>query len=398
MSGRDPNEAHRVATPLELLFDLTFASAFGLAASQFAQTLAGGNYVVAFEAFSYASFAICWAWVNFSWFASAYDIDDWMFRVATMGQMTGGLVVAIGLPRMFASIEHGMHLDNRFMVLGYVIMRIAMVFQWLRAAKQDPVRRASCLTYAVTISIAQFGWVIQILVGFPPVAVIVFSSMLVMIEFAGPLLAESKSGGTPWNAYHIAERYSCFAIIALGEGVVGTVAAMSAEVDRRGWTVDAALVCVTGVGLTFGMWWLYYLIPSAQALQIQRSRAFVWGIYQMMAVASIVAIGAGLRVAAYFITGKAHIGALATVLTVAIPVTLYIGLVYALDYYLVRRFDRYHAWLLIATFVVVAVALAAVLLHVDVAVCLAILVLAPVVTIVGYEVRAGPGNEVAGNE
>ena len=36
MSGRDPDELHRAATPLELLFDLTFVIGFGIAASQFA--------------------------------------------------------------------------------------------------------------------------------------------------------------------------------------------------------------------------------------------------------------------------------------------------------------------------------------------------------------------------
>ena len=33
-SGRDPDEAHRTATPLELLFDLTFVVAFGIAAER----------------------------------------------------------------------------------------------------------------------------------------------------------------------------------------------------------------------------------------------------------------------------------------------------------------------------------------------------------------------------
>ena len=56
---------------------------------------------------------------------------------------------------MFASIEHSGHLDNSVMVLGYVIMRVALVFQWLRAAKDDSARRRVCLTYAATISIAQ---------------------------------------------------------------------------------------------------------------------------------------------------------------------------------------------------------------------------------------------------
>lgn len=36
MEGRDPHEAHRTATPLELLFDLTFVVAFGIAADELA--------------------------------------------------------------------------------------------------------------------------------------------------------------------------------------------------------------------------------------------------------------------------------------------------------------------------------------------------------------------------
>src|SRR5688500_9525117 len=103
MRGRDPHEAHRVATPLELLFDLTFVISFGQAASQFAHMLAEGHTAAALIGFGFAGFAICWAWINFSWFASAYDTDDWIFRIATMVQMTGVLVLAIGLPRMFKS-------------------------------------------------------------------------------------------------------------------------------------------------------------------------------------------------------------------------------------------------------------------------------------------------------
>src|SRR4029077_20201520 len=146
MTGRDPGEAHRVPTSLEQLFDLTFATCFSLAASQLALAVAAGRYSAGVFGFGFASFAICWAWINFSWFASAYDTDDWIFRVATMRQMVGVLVLAIGLPRMFASIERGGHLDNSIMVLGYVIMRVALVFQWLRAARQDPARRRACLT------------------------------------------------------------------------------------------------------------------------------------------------------------------------------------------------------------------------------------------------------------
>jgi low temperature requirement protein LtrA len=40
MSGRDPGETHRSATPLELLFDLAFVVAFGIAADQLAHLVA----------------------------------------------------------------------------------------------------------------------------------------------------------------------------------------------------------------------------------------------------------------------------------------------------------------------------------------------------------------------
>jgi low temperature requirement protein LtrA len=387
MVGRDRDETHRAATPLELLFDLTFVVAFGLAASQFAHALAEGHYSVGLLGFGFASFGICWAWTNFSWFASAYDTDDWIFRIATMVQMIGVLVFALGLPRMFASLEHGEHLDASIMVLGYVIMRVALVFEWLRAAQQDPARRRVCLTYAVAVSLAQAGWIALIFVHFSIAASLILCGVLALVELAGPIFAERKDGGTPWHAHHMVERHGLFAIIALGEGVVGTVAALSAVVEQQGWTVDAALVGVAGTGLTFGLWWVYYMLPSAAVLHAHRERSFVWGYSQLVIVTAIVATGAGLHVAAYFIEHKAHISPLATVLTVAVPVAVFLGLIYALYYYLVRRFDPFHVWLMSGTAGVIAVAVIAALSGVGMAACLVILMVAPAVTVVGYEVR-----------
>jgi hypothetical protein len=129
------------------------------------------------------------------------------------------------------------------------------------------------------------------------------------------------------------------------------------------------------------------VLPSAPVLHAHRDRSFVWGYTQMLIVTAIVATGAGLHVAAYFIEHRAHISPLATVLTVAIPVGIFLALIYALYYYLVRRFDPFHIWLLMATAAVAAVAVVAALSGVSMAACLVILVFAPAVTVVGYELR-----------
>jgi low temperature requirement protein LtrA len=61
MSGRDPHEPHRVATPLELLFDLTFVIAFGVAASEFAHALVSGHIGAGLAGFLFATFSVSWA-------------------------------------------------------------------------------------------------------------------------------------------------------------------------------------------------------------------------------------------------------------------------------------------------------------------------------------------------
>jgi Bacterial low temperature requirement A protein (LtrA) len=96
MSGRDPGEAHRASTPLELLFDLTFVVAVARAGIELRDALAQGHAGHALAGYAAVFFALWWAWVNFTWFASAYDTDDMPYRLLTLLQMAGVLVFAAG--------------------------------------------------------------------------------------------------------------------------------------------------------------------------------------------------------------------------------------------------------------------------------------------------------------
>ncbi len=356
-----------------------------MAAEQFAHLLAAGHLASGLAGFSFAVFGICWAWINFSWFASAYDTDDWAFRLATMVQMVGVIILALGLPQVFHSIDEGQAVNNRVSVAGYVVMRVAMLFLWLRAARQNPERRRACHTYAATIGVSQAGWVLLLAAHPSRGGFFVAAVPLVLIELAGPVIAERGKGGTPWHAGHIAERYGLLTIITLGEGVIGTVASLSAVVESQGWSWDAALVAVAGTGLTFGMWWTYFTIPSAQVLRTHRERAFPWGYGHILIFGSIAATGAGLQVAAAYLNDEAQIGATATVLTVAVPVAVYMFALFALYTYLVQAADPFHVTLLAGTTGVLALATFLASAGVAMPVCLVVVMLAPVVTVVGYE-------------
>jgi low temperature requirement protein LtrA len=384
-TGRSPAEGHRASTPLELLYDLTIVVAFATAADQLADFVAEGHVWTGVGGYAFAALTVSWAWLNYSWYASAYDTDDWVFRLATMVQMIGVIVLALGLPQMFASIDHGGTLDNDVMVAGYVIMRVALVFLWWQVSRHDAEHAPAARTYMATVGIAQVGWVALAILDLPLTATLIAFGALGVVEFTGPFVAERKAG-TPWHAHHIAERYGLLVIITLGEVITGTVAALNAVVHgESGWSVDAALLAVAGVGLSFGCWWMYFAVPWAEPLVHDRRRAFPFGYGHLVIFASLAAMGAGLHVAALGLEGEASIGTTGTVLAVAIPVTLYATVFYGLYSVLFHARDPLHVWLIAATatLLVLAVVLAGV--GVSVAICLLVVMLAPAVTVVGYE-------------
>ena len=385
LRGRDPSETHRVATPLELLFDLTLVVAFGTAADGLARFLAERHYVEAIAGYAIAVLSAAWAWMSYSWFASAFDNDDWLFRVATLMQMVGVIVLSLGIPEMFESLGGNSRPDLSLMVPGYVIMRVSMLLLWARVARNDREHKRAANAYMLTIGAAQVGWVAITFLPVPLPWFLAAASLLFAVELLGPYLAERRAP-TPWHAQHITERHGLLVLITLGEGIIGTVIALNALVHSdHGWTFDAALLAIAGIGLIFGMWWMYFTVPWGDVLTRHRDRAFVWSGGHILLVGSSAAVGGGLHVAAYLLEGKALVGETAALLTVAGPVGGFIVALNVLYTMFVRQRHHLQPRLLAGTAGVVALSIAASEAGASLSWSLVILMFAPVVTIVAYE-------------
>jgi low temperature requirement protein LtrA len=320
MRARDTAQEHRAATPLELFFDLCFVVAVALAAAQLHHALVEQHVGSGLLSYLMVFFAIWWAWMNFTWFASAYDTDDGLYRLTTLVQITGALVLAAGVPEVF---EHQTFL---VITIGYVIMRLAMVAQWLRAARSDPERRVTAVRYAVGIGVVQLGWVLRLLLpgGWGLAGFVV----LMLAELAVPAWAE-QAAQTPWHRGHIAERYSLFTLIVLGEVVLGSSAALR-EGFAEGRHLAALLtLALAGVIIVFSMWWLYFDHP-AEDLLTSLPVSLLWGYGHYLVFASVAAVGAGLEVAIDFDTGKTALAALPAGWATAIPVAVFLIMVWFL--------------------------------------------------------------------
>jgi low temperature requirement protein LtrA len=267
------------------------------------------------------------------------------------------------------------------------VMRVAMVAQWGRAARQDPQRAPACRTYIVTILVAQAGWVALALARTSVGAMFAWAAVLLLIELGGPVVAETRKGGTPWHPHHIAERYGLLVIIALGEAILGTIAALGAIVgpEGQGWSLEAAVVGFAGVALAFGMWWIYFVMPCGAILERRRERSFGWGYGHIPLFAAVVATGAGLHVAAYLVEDKTELDVLDTLLTTAIPLAIYVLALYILYAYLSRTVDPFHFLLIGASAVLLGASVAMAAAGVSIEWCLLVLSLVPWVTVIGYE-------------
>jgi low temperature requirement protein LtrA len=319
MGGRDANEEHRASSPLELLFDLVFVVAIASLVFQLAHGIAEGH-VDDVVPFMFVFFAIWWAWMNFTWFASAYDTDDALYRILTVIQMAGVLVLAAGVPAAFE------HLDYAGVTVGYGVMRIGLVALWIRASIEHPERRATTRRYAIGVSVVQVGWILRALLP-PEIGIFAFIP-LALADLAVPIWAERK-GWTPWHPRHIAERYGLFTIILLGEGVLAATNAVQNSL-AEGLTLELVVLGVAGLVLLVGLWWTYFLEPAAEGLQRRRRWSFFWGYGHYLLFAALAAVGAGLEVAVEAITHHIPVPDVVVGYTVAVPVAVVLVLLWVL--------------------------------------------------------------------
>jgi low temperature requirement protein LtrA len=320
MSARPIDEPHRSSSQLELLFDLVFVVAVAAATDELAHGIAGGHGWAALGGFLQVFFAIWWAWMNFTWFASCYDTDDVAYRLLTMVQMTGVLVLAAGVPVAAGG-------DYRAVTAGYVVMRIGLVAQWLRAGVEDAAGRRTALRYATGISVLQVCWVGWLVLAetrvVPPAVQPALFAGLAVLELAVPRWAE-RTGPTTWHPHHIAERYGLFTIILLGEGVFAASRGVQGALEDAEISGPFITIAISGLVLLFALWWLYFLEPAGDGLDDRRHRSYLWGYGHYGIFAALAALGAGLEVAVERTGHGVAASPLAIGYAVAIPVALFL--------------------------------------------------------------------------
>jgi low temperature requirement protein LtrA len=307
---RDHTVHDRAATPLELFFDLCFVVAVAVLAADLHHGVADGHPWDAAATYGLLFVPIWWAWMSFTWFATAFDHDDPVHRVLTMLQMAGVLAVAATAHR--AAVGEVVPF-----ALAYTAMRVPLVLQWLRAARHDPAHRRFATTYATGLAGAQVLWVLGALLSGPLMAVVFLLALVT--DLLTPVLAVHRAPGPVFHAGHIAERYGLFTLIVLGETVLAVTLGLQETVEGEVALRSAVPIVVAALVVVFASWWIYFDTLGRDGLTRNRRAAFVWGYGHYLLYAALAAAGAGVQAQLELV---AHDGQDTARAALAVPVAL----------------------------------------------------------------------------
>lgn len=315
MLPRDPAQPHRTASTLELFFDLVFVVAVSIASAQLHHALSHGDFVHGITSYAMVFFAVWWAWMNFTWFATSFDTDDWLYRVTTIVQMGGVLVLAAGIP---AAFEHG---DFTVPVIGYIVMRVAMIAQWLRASRGAGELKAATRRYALGIAGVQVLWVLFLFIPSGPLQLVAFV-VFALVEVSVPVFAEHRRQ-TPRHPHHITERYGLFTLIVLGESLLASANAIIDAKNELDSFVPLISISVLTLVVTASLWWIYFWAPHHRAITTF-GHSLRYGYTHYLVFGAAAAFSAGIEVELDVLIGESHLSHVAASLTVTIPIAIFL--------------------------------------------------------------------------
>jgi low temperature requirement protein LtrA len=284
---REPH-GHARVTFVELFFDLVFV----FAVTQLSHALFEHFGAVGAGETLLLLLAVWWVWIDTSWVTNWLDPGCTAVRLMLFALMLAGLVLSSAIPEAFAS---------RGWVFGwaYACMQVVRCgfMLWalyghdarnFRNFQRITVWRIVASAFWVAGGHLEGAWRIAFWV-----AALALDTLAPAVGFRVPGLGRSTVADWHIDGAHMAERCALFIIIALGESILVTGAAL-ADLDWSGTTLAAFASAFVG---SVAMWWIYFNVGAergsasiAAAADPGRMARAVYTYLHMLLVAGIVVV------------------------------------------------------------------------------------------------------------
>ena len=276
-------EGTRRVTWLELFYDLVFV----VVISRLAHHLGAHPDWGGVRDFVTLFIPVWWVWTSATYYNERFETFDLSFRLFVFLQM---LTVAA----MAASAEDGLGKTATAFALSYVAARALVVGLWLRAGYYNPQVRPVTTIFAVGFSLGLGLWLLSAFM--PPALAWPLRMLGTLLEVGTPLLTfHLQSRVFTAAASKLPERHGLFVLIVLGESLIGVIGGLS---GAQVLDLAALLRAVTGLGVGFLLWWIYFDFVGRREPVSGAGKAWSlagWSYLHLPLVLGLAAIGAMLQ-------------------------------------------------------------------------------------------------------
>ncbi|MDJ0600640.1 MAG: low temperature requirement protein A [Crocosphaera sp.] len=294
----------RHATWLELFFDLVLV----LAIAELAQMLHSDLSWTGIASFAALFIPVWWLWIDFSYYADQFDINNGPYRLVMFGVMFGLVVMALTVPN---ALRGG---SAEFATI-YAALRLVIIILYVQAWRFVPQSRELTARYSLSFSVAFFLWLLSIAV--PEPARFWLWAVALLIEISNGPITYLTIRTVPTQQSHMDERFGLFVIIVLGEAII----AVATGVSQTEWQWRSVLTGMGGFLTAVSLWWMYFeradestIHQALRGGKLALLRSYIYGYSHVLAFMGIVATGVGIQFAIEAASGQAFMAEARTIL------------------------------------------------------------------------------------
>jgi low temperature requirement protein LtrA len=233
---------------------------------------------------------VWWAWTQFTWALNAADTTHPFVELGTLVATAVAFFMAVAIPGSFGG--HAIWFG-----VSYVLVRGLGLWIYAQVARANAAQQAAVRLFASASMAGMLAVLIGAFVGGPGQTWIWGAAVLLDVLAA---LVGGRAQGWDIHAEHFAERHGLIVIIALGESLIVTAAALTGEELSR----DLVAVSFLGVLTSCALWWTYFPIAKPELehalaavppAQQGRTARDVYSLYHFPMLCGIVAYAVALE-------------------------------------------------------------------------------------------------------
>ena len=266
---------------LELFYDLVYIATL----IQIGNFLSSNVDTQGFAQFLVLTVVVWWAWTGETFYQNRYVVDDLIHRVLVFTQMFAVATIGLSISMAFGDLY------VQF-TLAYVVIRLMLIFMYLRSMRAHPESSALSRGYVTGFSLGIAVWLGSLLLP----AEIHWVGWLVgiTIELTVPLRPRIRvlQQSVSIDYHHIAERFGIFTIIVLGESFVKVLD------DAQGISIEVPQMIFSTFGLSvlYSLWWLYFTDTTDAVVEfVNPWKPFTWIYAHFPLAASLVMFGVAAK-------------------------------------------------------------------------------------------------------